>query len=158
MNQEQQIYALMAIAEEQQRLITSHLEQQERSTNRLIQLEQQFMDKMQERQAQVQKQFEKQLVEINSQLSERIGTTKILITTVFCFSMAFLACFGAYVYLDATKADISESRAIQRELAAKKADISRCKKDGKSYPCIRVMTSWGAYGDHKDYFIIDPKG
>jgi hypothetical protein len=133
MNQEQQIYALMAIAEEQQRLITSHLEQQERSTNRLIQLEQQYMDK-----------------------SQRIGTTRILITTVFCFAMAFLACFGAYIYLDAMKIEIYESRVIQRELAAKKADVSTCEKDGKSHPCIRVMTSWGAYGDHKDYFIIDP--
>ena len=156
MNQEQQIYALMVIAEEQQRLITSRLEQQERSTNRLIQLEQQYMDKMQERQEQVQKQFEKQLVEMNRQLSQRIGTTKVFITAVFCFSMAFLACFGAYAYLDATKVDINASRAIQRELAAKKADVSRCEKDGQYHPCIRVMTSWGGYGDHKDYYIIDP--
>lgn len=158
MKPEEQIYALMGIAEEQQRLITRHLEQQEISTAHLLKLEQQYIQDMQVQREIAQREFEQQLEEMSERLSDRVGTGWILVTTIFCFTMAFVVGFGAYVYLDSIKTDIVEARAVMADLKVKKADLSRCKKDGKYYPCIRVMKSWGSYGKYSDYYIIDEKG
>ena len=53
--------------------------------------------------------------------------------------------------------DLNEYQANYDELKAKNADIKICPRNGKDYPCVRVMTSYGAYGEHSDIFILDPK-
>tara|TARA_Y100000588_G_C14241172_1_gene919450 strand:+ start:972 stop:1445 length:474 start_codon:yes stop_codon:yes gene_type:complete len=157
MKAEEQIFSLMAIAEEQQRLVTKSIEHQERSMQILLNQQQNYVKELQSKQLEVQKEFERQVNDLNRKLSDRIGWSKILLTFVSLLALVGLIVGGATLYLRNMQSELSEAQASLRDLGRYNADLSACTHEGERYPCVRVMRTWGSYGEDSDYFILDPK-
>ena len=158
MRPDEQLFSLMAIAEEQQRLITRYIEQQEASTQAMAQSQRIFLQEMQEKQQEVQREFDRNLFDLNQKLSRQVGWSRIFLTVILTLFLAGTITTGITIYWRGLTEDIQEARATISKLEGYNADIANCTtKDGKKLPCVRVMRSWGGYGEHKDYFILDPK-
>lgn len=157
MKAEEQLFSLMAIAEEQQRLITQSIEEQTRSTKALVQQQQVFLETLQAKQSEVQSTFERNVADLNQQLSRQVGWSRIFLTSLLSLLLSGVVIGGLFVYLQDMQNEIQASRSALSQLEGYNADLSVCTRDGEELPCVRVMRSWGGYGEDADYFILDPK-
>lgn len=82
MRSDEQIFSLMAIAEEQQRLITRYIEQQEASTQAMERSQRVFLQELQGKQQEVQREFDRNLFDLNQKLSSRIGWSSLFLTMI----------------------------------------------------------------------------
>ena len=157
MKPDEQLFSLMAVAEEQQRLVTLHIEQQEEATRKINEIQRQFIQDAQDCQGEVQRNFESNLSALSDKLSNKVGWSQIFLTSLICLLLSVMTVTGLLLYLKGTIADIQEARAIKSKLEGYRADLTTCeRKDGSQHPCVRVMASWGGHGEFHDYFIIDP--
>lgn len=158
MRAEDQLFSLMAIAEEQQRLITHYIEQQEASTQTMERAQRVFLQEQQGKQQEVQREFERNIFDLNQKLSRQVGWSRIFLTLFLTLFLAGTITAGMTLYWRGLTEDIQEVRATMSKLKGYNADLRTCTtKAGEDFPCVRVMRSWGGFGDHKDYFILDPK-
>ncbi|PLS40618.1 hypothetical protein [Carnobacterium maltaromaticum] len=158
MRSDEQIFSLMAIAEEQQRLITRYIEQQEASTQAMERSQRVFLQELQGKQQEVQREFDRNLFDLNQKLSSRIGWSSLFLTMIVTLFFAGTIAAGFAVYLREVQGELKDTRAVLRKLEGYNADLKICTTEAKEdFPCVRVMRSWGGFGEHKDYFILDPK-
>lgn len=156
MKPDEQLFSLMAVAEEQQRLVTRQIERQDASILEFDQVQKQLIRDLKDSHTKAQREFESNLCDLNDKLSHKVRWSQILLTLVFCLFLSVAISVGMNVYLNEVTQDIHEARAIREQLENYQADLSTCTRNGKDYVCVRVMKSWGAYGDDGDYFILDP--
>ncbi|MCL1127968.1 hypothetical protein [Shewanella surugensis] len=153
MNTERKIYSLMTVAEDQQTL-----------SEEFIKLQQQEMIQLKQERKSLVSAHRDVLQDIQNQLGSRLHWSWIGITFLVCFFISALFVIFGYGYSQLLIKDINKyqrqsdiAEANYEALKAKNADLMTCKHNGKSYPCVRVMTSYGSYGDNRDIYILDPK-
>ncbi|WP_299011843.1 hypothetical protein [uncultured Shewanella sp.] len=153
MNAEEKIYSLMTIAEDQQTL-----------TSQFIALQKQEVQQLEKEREALVSAHRDVLQNIQKQLASKVHWSWIGITFLVCFFISAVFVIFGYGYSQLLIKDINQyqrqskiAEANYNALKDKNADLMTCNHNGKSYPCVRVMTSYGSYGEHKDIFILDPK-
>ena len=146
MNTEQKIFSLMAVAQDQQKL-----------TAEFIELQQKELDALRKERKETASAHARALKNIESDLSHRFHMGWIMTSTVICLIVAAIICGSSLLYVQYITRGLASSEAAYDKMKGYNAELSTCEYKKKSYPCIRVMASWGGYGDDEDYFIIDPK-
>ena len=136
----------MAIADEQQRLATQFIELQKKE-----------LDELKKERALITQTHEATLQRLEQELKQRIGWSWVFSTLIASLLVAGIVLIGAHIYGKHLKEKTFEAQDSYSLLEGYNADFKRCPHDGKTYPCLRVMSSWGAYGEDRDYYIIDPK-
>ncbi|HHC7135604.1 TPA: hypothetical protein ACN34R_004456 [Vibrio parahaemolyticus] len=160
MNQEQKIYALMACAEDHQKLI-------DESIREFKNINQQELAKLAQAQRQLHENHNKFMNELLN-IAKRTGEYNfkqlgwMWFVQTFVISLFIFVFFGGcfYWYVESKIDDIDRMNYTIEQLSQKggEAEIRSCRRpNGKVYPCVRVMTKWGGYGEAGDLYIIDPK-
>lgn len=159
MTPEERIFSLMAIAEEQQKLIENGLELQQEAVRYEV-------ERLRAAREELFNSYQSSLNEFTS--SARVITQQgyslfewksIIFGGLILLFIGALVLGGIVLYVNHAE---DEVRGMQQAVEYLKweggeADVRTCTHDGSKYPCVRVMTSWGGYGTYEDYFILDPK-
>lgn len=148
MNVDEKIYSLMMVAEEQQKLTLEFVDEQKSEIFALKKEREAILELHQNNMAAIEKMSRK-----------RISLTWMFVTAAGSVCISLLIALSASYYLKGTLSDLAEAEAGYERLRGFDADISKCVRNGTKYPCVRVMTSWGAYDDGKsnvaDLYILD---
>ncbi|MCP4802899.1 MAG: hypothetical protein GY891_08575 [Bacteroidetes bacterium] len=136
----------MAVAQDQQKL-----------TAEFIELQQKELDALRKERKETALAHARALKNIESDLSHRFHMGWIMTSIVICLTVAAIICGSSLLYVQYITRGLASSEAAYDKMKGYNAELSTCEYKKKSYPCIRVMASWGGYGDDEDYFIIDPK-
>lgn len=75
----------------------------------------------------------------------------VALTTIFCGAIIGVM----FLYLDSVMNDIAGARSARDQLQAYNVNISTCKRQGETLPCVSVFTD-KAYGGG-DIFVLKPK-
>lgn len=146
MNNEQKIFSLMAAAEKQQELTTE-----------FINLHRSEIQTLQEERNKIIQEHHQVLNKIEARLSKKLNFTWIISSVIACLLSGLIIMGGAYLYVSYITDGLDESEASYSKLKGYNADFHMCPYKNKDYPCIRVMKSWGGFGEFGDIYIIDPK-
>lgn len=146
MSTDEKIYGLMAIAEEQQLL-----------TAELIDLQKEEIDDLKHERKLIRDAHKNALEDVQRRFAKNVHKGWIGATFLCCLFSSAVVLSGTYFYMQQLTKDLNEYQANYDELKAKNADIRTCTRNGKDYPCVRVMKSYGSYGKSGDIFILDPK-
>lgn len=141
MNQEQKIYALMACAEDHQKIIDESI-QEFKTAN------QQELAQLAAKQKQLHDEHRIVMKDLRH-LAEKASENNFKRLGWMWFR-----------FVNHKSDEIIKMNYTIEKLSKKggEAEILSCRRDnGKVYPCVRVMTKWGGYGNNRDLYIIDPK-
>ncbi len=160
MNQEEKIYALMACAEDHQKLIDESI-QEFKNANKYelgrLALEQQ---KRHSEHRMLMNDMLKVAKDTGSYNFRRLGLMWFFQTLLASVLVVVLSVGGVLWFMDHQADEIVQMNQRIKELSQKggDADVQRCRRDnGKVHPCVRVMTKWGGFGEDSDMYIIAPK-
>jgi len=149
-NVDEKIYSLMAVAQDQQKLTLEFINEQKRE-----------IEALKNERAEISSQHQKNMAEIKKIARNRISLMWVFTTSIGCAVCAALIGYSATFYLKSTLMDIAEAKSAYEDLRGFDADIKFCTREGVEYPCVRVMTKWGAYQDEgsnvSDLYILDRK-
>ena len=160
MNQEDKIYALMACAEEHQKLIDESIEEFKNANKYELSRLAEEQNKLHVEHRNVMKDLHDLAEKTGRHNFKRLGYMWFLQTLLASLLVVGLSLGGILWFIDYRSDDITEMNQTIKKLTKEggEAEILLCNRsDGKSYPCVRVMKSWGGFGDDGDIFIIDPK-
>lgn len=146
MDFDSKLYALMSVADDQQKLATQ-----------FIDLQKEELKLLKEERASINATHEQVLKKLEDKLGARIHFGWLLSTISACIFCALIIVGSTFLYLGSITSELTETQNALSELSGLNAEILTCEKDDKSYPCIRVMRTWGGYGKNSDLYIIDPK-
>lgn len=160
MNQEEKIYALMACAEDHQKLIDESIQEfKDGNKNELRQLALERQKFHVEHQIQMNEMLK--LAEKTGNYNfRRLGVMWFIQTLLFSALAVLVTVGGILLFMDHQTDEIAQMSQTIEELSRKggEADILTCAlKNGEEHPCVRVMTELGRFGDDGDLYIIAPK-
>lgn len=146
MNTEEKIFALMAAAEEQQKLTTRLIELQRKEAKEHI-------EALKKERAEMNERYKQEMHYCASKVGKEADYWFMAKTAIACISIGLIVLIGMWFYGEHLTKKVIEADAAYSQLEKYNADISTCSGE----PCVRVMVSKGAYGNSRDYFILDPK-
>ena len=90
---------------------------------------------------------------------KRLGTMWFLQTSLASLLVMSLSIVSILWFINYRAEEVVSMNKTIKDLSQKggEAEILSCPRNDKYYPCVRVMKSWGGFGDDGDIFIIDPK-
>lgn len=146
MTTDEKLYALMAVAEDQQKMATQ-----------LIQLQrQEFKEQMaalKNEREQINASYEKKMRFCVSKLERDANYWFVIKTTLICMSVVLIMVAGMWFYSKHLGNEILELEAQKSQMEKYNAVFGTC----ENQPCIRVKPSEGAFGDSENFYVIDPK-
>jgi hypothetical protein len=160
MNQEQKIYALMACAEDHQKIIDESIQEFKTANQQeLVQLAAKQKQLHDEHRI-VMKDLRRLAEKASENNFQRLGWMWFIQTLLASLLVVSLSVGGVIWFVNHKSDEIIKMNYTVEKLSKKggEAEIHSCRRDnGKVYPCVRVMTKWGGYGNNRDLYIIDPK-
>ncbi len=150
MKTEDEIFALMAIAKEQQRSIDTAIVKMTTMAEEITEENQKLFNQNMGRQV---KAHNDMMTNVNSILAKRVWTSHMIYTLIGCVCVCAAVLAGSWgyeQYLMKEAVNLAQSVKILKRDGGE-ADVGRC--DGRA--CVRVNTKYGAYGgDGKTYYVI----
>ena len=158
MNQENKIYALMACAEEHQKLIDDSIREFKKANQAELCRLSAEQNKLHSEHRKVMNDLYELAKNTSNTNFKKLGLMWFYQTFLVSLCVVIIFAGGVLFFIDHQSDTIVEMNRTIQKLSQKggEAEILSCPRDGKSYPCVRVMKSWGSY-DGGDVFIIDPK-
>lgn len=159
MSPDERIFSLMAVAEEHQKQIDSALALQKSALDIETRILAQAREELFESYRSTVNELKRETAAITKQ-NRRALDWKMLFQTVLVVLLVCTIPFGAfYLYVEHNASRLERMQQTMKQLkwGGGEADMGVCAHDGKDYPCVRVMKSWGPFGKAEDYFILDPK-
>ncbi len=159
MSPDERIFSLMAIAEEQQKQIDRALELQKSALDIETRILAQAREELFESYRSTVNELKRETAAITKQ-NRRALDWKMLFQTVLVVLLVCTIPMGAfYLYVDHNATRLEQMQQTMNDLKwdGGEADLKVCEHDGKDYPCVRIMKSWGQFGEYGDYRILDPK-
>ena len=162
---EKKLYALMAVAEQQQNLVNQAVKElqitKEHIQSTIAEQTHHTVSKslntgLQEGTAELIK-TAKALGRLNNSIeSARDQLSWKLITIVLgIFAILMLGIIWLFSVYIKPLGNIPQIESLRQQ--GIQFDIGSCKVDGESKPCVRVMKKQCGYGNDKDFCVIDPK-
>ena len=161
---EQQLFALMAVTEEQQnttRLQQETLAKQQKTTQDLQQQLQTIMQNQCEKQAQQHANFlQEQHYLFNmhhTELNKLIDWRHLFFHVAMVAVLSLAVVLAALWYLSAVDKKIEKAHETMKAFDLLDADITYCDTVARRepLPCVRVRTELGGHGKDKNYWVID---
>ncbi|MCE7575809.1 hypothetical protein [Aliivibrio fischeri] len=154
MNTDEKLFALMGLADEQAKVNQALLHEFARVLKQNNDVDREEIKKEREHIIHTYNSMVSSIKELQTR-----RWTWIVSTFLACFFIVLVFLGGTHFYMGMLKNDITSMRETISHLKsdAGEAEVLSCTRKGVNYPCVRVMTSWGAYGESGDLFIIDPK-
>lgn len=153
MNDEEKIYSLMSVAQDQQKLTTELIDIQREEIAQLKKERERTNTSHINYLSRLDKSFKEKLDEVESKFEQKLNYTYFVVTMISCLAMALIVLVGISFYGKYLTNKVIEADAAYTQLEKYNADFSTCSGE----PCVRVMVSKGGYGNSGDYFILDPK-
>ena len=162
---EKKLYALMAVAEQQQNLVTQAVKELQITEERIKKViagqthstvSKSLNTGLQEGTAELIK-TAKALGRLNNSIeSARDQLSWKLITIVLgIFAILMLGIIWLFSVYIKPLGNILQIESLRQQ--GIQFDIGSCKVDGESKPCVRVMKKQCGYGKNGDFCVIDPK-
>ncbi|EJE4150266.1 hypothetical protein N5212_004764 [Vibrio parahaemolyticus] len=159
MTPDERIFSLMAIAEEQQKQIDSALVLQKSvldiETNLLAKAREDLFESYRS----TLNELKRETAAITQQNRRELDWKMLFQTVVVILLVCTIPIGGFFLYVEHSASRLEQMQQTMKKLKwdGGEADMGVCPHDGKNYPCVRVMKSWGQFGKAADYFILDPK-
>ncbi|MBY4650576.1 hypothetical protein K6L10_00095 [Vibrio parahaemolyticus] len=159
MSPDERIFSLMAIAEEQQKQIDRALELQKSALDIETRILAQAREDLFESYRSTINELKRETAEVTKQNRRALDWKMLFQTFVAVVLVCSIPIVAFYLYVDHS---VDRVKSMQRTVSELKwdggeADLKICEHDGKDYPCVRIMKSWGNFGEYGDYRILDPK-
>lgn len=154
MNTDEKLFALMGLADEQAKVNQALLHEFARVLKQSNDVDRSEIKKERER-----------IIHTYDRISSSVEVlqakrwTWIVNTFLACFLIVSISFVFTYFHMSMLQNDIASMRETISLLKSEggEAEVFSCPRNGVKYPCVRVMTSWGGYGNNRDLLIIDPK-
>jgi len=162
---EKKLYALMAVAEQQQNLVNQAVKELQITEERIQKViagqthstvSKSLNTGLQEGTAELIKtakalgRLNNSIESASDQLSWKLITIVLGIFAILILAMTWL--FSVYIK---PLGNIPQIESLRQQ--GIQFDIGSCKVDGESKTCVRVMKEQCGYGNDKDFCVIDPK-
>ena len=162
---EKKLYALMAVAEQQQNLVNQAVKELQITEERIQKViagqthstvSKSLNTGLQEGTAELIK-TAKALGRLNNSIDSVIHqwSWKLIAIVLGAFAILMLAMTWLFVFYIKPLGNIPQIESLRQQ--GIQFDIGSCKVDGESKTCVRVMKEQCGYGNHKDFCVIDPK-
>ena len=162
---EKKLYALMAVAEQQQNLVNQAVKELQITEERIQKViagqthstvSKSLNTGLQEGTAELIK-TAKALGRLNNSIDFVIHqwSWKLIAIVLGAFTILMLAMTWLFVVYIKPLGNIPQIESLRQQ--GIQFDIGSCKVDGKSETCVRVMKKHCGYGKNADFCVIDPK-
>lgn len=162
---EKKLYALMAVAEQQQNLVNQAVKELQITEERIQQViagqthstvSKSLNTGLQEGTAELIK-TAKALGRLNNSIDSVIQqwSWKLIAIVLGVFAILMLAMTWLFVFYIKPLGNIPQIESLKQQ--GIQFDIGSCKVDGESKTCVRVMKKHCNYGKNGDFCVIDPK-
>jgi len=162
---EKKLYALMAVAEQQQNLVNQAVKELQITEERIQKViagqthntvSKSLNTGLQEGTAELIK-TAKALGRLNNSIDSVIHqwSWKLIAIVLSAFTILMLTMTWLFVVYIKPLGNIPQIESLRQQ--GIQFDIGSCKVDGESKTCVRVMKEQCGYGNAKDFCVIDPK-
>lgn len=162
---EKKLYALMAVAEQQQNLVNQAVKELQITEERIQKViagqthstvSKSLNTGLQEGTAELIK-TAKALGRLNNSIDSVINqwSWKLIAIVLGAFTILMLAMTWLFIVYIKPLGNIPQIESLRQQ--GIQFDIESCKVDGKSETCVRVMKKHCGYGKNADFCVIDPK-
>ena len=162
---EKKLYALMAVAEQQQNLVNQAVKELQITEERIQKViagqthstvSKSLNTGLQEGTAELIK-TAKALGRLNNSIDSVIHqwSWKLIASVLGAFAILMLAMTWLFVVYIKPLGNIPQIESLRQQ--GIQFDIGSCKVDGESKTCVRVMKKHCGYGKNADFCVIDPK-
>lgn len=162
---EKKLYALMAVAEQQQNLVNQAVKELQITEERIQKViagqthstvSKSLNTGLQEGTAELIK-TAKALGRLNNSIDSVIHqwSWKLIGSVLGAFAILMLAMIWLFVVYIKPLGNIPQIESLRQQGIL--FDIGSCKVDGESKTCVRVMKKHCGYGKNRDFCVIDPK-
>ena len=159
---EQQLFALMAVTEEQQettRLQQEAIAAQQKTTQQLQTVMQNQCEKQSQEHAGFLQEQHRLFNMHHTELSKLIDWRHLFIHVGVLLVLSVAVVVAALWYLSVVDEKIEKARETMKAFDLLDADITYCDTVARRepLPCVRVRTELGGHGKDKSYWVIDSK-
>lgn len=157
MNNDDKIMSLLTMAEDQLTLNAQRMEEAEQREQRQGEAFDRCLQRMVSEYHHLHQQYERNLQQRSTRFAQlldwKIWALSIM-APVLCGALVVLA---YTLYLQSVRDELYSIERILESLKNYNAVLSHCHYDEKTHLCVRVRTDWPAYGENRNYLVVDPK-